>query len=184
MSWFYLLRSKWLLGLGIGCGMVLYGSSAIASETVILKYGVFRESIPVKELSTFAATGEQSENIKYYFEKSKQDPEKVRTALTQPVKANIIVLDRALNNKMGELALKQVSKFVHTRSGREDQKALRASLILSASGDNKITLMEAIENYPTSEVEVEGEQVFAAYRRLQALEGMAQSVMDKIKDRF
>lgn len=184
MSWFYLLRSKWLVGLGIGFGMVLYGSSAIASETIILKYGPFRESIPVQELNTFAETGEQSENIKYYFQKSKQNPEAVRKALMQPVKANIIVLDRALNNKMGELALKQVSKFVHTRSGKEDQKALRASLIISASGDNQITLMEAINNYPTSEVEVEGEQVFAAYRRLQTLEGVAQRVMEKIKDRF
>ncbi|MEH1830795.1 MAG: alpha/beta hydrolase [Nostoc sp.] len=37
---------------------------AFAAELVVLKYGIFRESLSVEELSTFAQTGELSRSLR------------------------------------------------------------------------------------------------------------------------
>jgi Alpha/beta hydrolase of unknown function (DUF1400) len=70
---------------------------------------------------------------------------------------------------------------------------LRAALVVSASKDRQITLIEVIQNYPTKEVEVEGVDAFAprleekrlvarhrleaAYRQLRRLQGNLQDIL-------
>ncbi|WP_292789839.1 alpha/beta hydrolase [uncultured Nostoc sp.] len=48
-------------------------------------------------------------------------------------------------------------------SQRADRQALRAALLLSASQDRLVSLIEIIKNYPTNELEVEVDGV--VYRR-------------------
>lgn len=144
---------------------------AFAADQVVLKYRIFSESISVNELSTFAETGELSRPLQVNLKLARQDPEAVRRFLTKPVQASPIFLDRLLNSPVGNVILDELGKVVHTPSRQADQQALRAALVISASGDNSITLIEAIRNYPTSQVEVEGDRVESAYRQLQKLTG-------------
>lgn len=148
--------------------------AANAAEQVVLKYSIFRESISVEELSTFAETGELSRSLRINFALARQDPKTIRQFLTQPVQVNPVFLDRVLNSPVGNFIVDQVSQVVHTPSRRADRQALRAALVLSATRDNNITLIETIQNYPTPEVELEGERLESASQQLRRLGGLLQ----------
>jgi len=133
----------------LNASILLSSNSAIAAEQVVLKYRSFRESISVEELSNFAETGELSTSLRLNLALARQDPRQIRQYLTQPVQVNVILLDRVLNSRIGNFVLDEVSQTVHTPSRQVDRQALRSALVLSASGDSNITLIETIQNYPT-----------------------------------
>ncbi|MEH1928162.1 MAG: alpha/beta hydrolase [Nostoc sp.] len=56
-----------------------------------------------------------------------------------------------------------MSQVIYIPSQRADRQALRAALLLSASQDRQVSLIEIIKNYPINEVEVEVDGV--VYRR-------------------
>ncbi len=74
--------------------ILLFSTSAIAADQVVLKYRIFRESISVEELSAFAETGELSKSLRINLALARQDPKAVRRYLTEPVKVNVILLDQ------------------------------------------------------------------------------------------
>ena len=68
------------------CGVFFSSLPAFAAEQVVLKYRVFRESVSVKELTTFADTGKLSTLLRVNLAIAQQDPKNVRRYLTEPVK--------------------------------------------------------------------------------------------------
>lgn len=172
----------------VSVGILLFSSSmflfepqvANAAEQVVLKYRIFRQSISVKELSTFAETGELSKSLRINLALARQDPKAVRQYLTQPVRVNVVLLDRVLNSPVGNVILDQIGQVIHTPSRRADRQALRAALVLSASRDGQISLIETIQNYPSSEVEVEGDRLESAYRQLRRLGGRLQDLLNDL----
>lgn len=169
--------SHLVLVLVVSVGILLFSSSAIAAEQVVLKYRIFRESISVEELSTFAETGELSKSLRINFALARQDPKAIRQYLTQPVKVNVVFLDKVLNSPVGNVILDQVSEVIHTPSRGANRQAMRSALVISARDDNNITLLETIQNYPTSQVQVEGDRLETAYRQLRRLEGRLQDLL-------
>ncbi len=159
-----------LIGLGIG-GLFVLGMApqAQAAEQVVLNYRWLQRSIPVADLSTLADTGEASPQLRRYLNAIGQDPEEFRSTLTREVSLDPVMLDRMLNNPLGNFALDQVSPVIHTRSGEGDRQALRAAFILSASDDEQVSLIELIENYPTQEIYVEGDRLADTYNDIEAL---------------
>lgn len=172
---FLLLHRAFLLG--AITSVLLYSTSAIAAEKVVLKYGVFRGPVSVSELTTFAETGKVSPSLRFYLSAARRNPQEVRQALTQEVKVNPLLLDRGLNSQIGEGLLDQVSRVVHTPSGRADRQGLRSALVQSAAQDGKITLIETFQNYPTPEVQVEGKRLAQVSRQLSTLESRIQDLL-------
>lgn len=172
-----------------GLGLALFGvltnaSAAIASQQIVLKYKIFQRSIPVEDLTTLAETGEASRRLQFYIRKTHQDPEKVRQTLTRDVQVDPVTLDRVLNSPVGDALLGQLSQYIYTPSHRDDQKAMRAALSLSASGDKQINLLEVMQNYPTQEVYVDGERLLAAYQELKSIQdrlGQVQGIGDLLR---
>ncbi len=165
----------------------LSNGSAFAAENVVIKYRIFRESLSVKELTNFAQTGELSTSLRVNFALAKQQPKVIRGYLTETVTVNPVLLDRVLNSSVGNIVLDRIGEAIHTPSRKADRQALRAALILSASSEvsnsgnkNNISLIEIIQNYPASEVEVEGEVLERAYRQLRQLGGNVQDLLLKI----
>lgn len=162
-----LLKNAALSCLGVGIA-VLISANAIAAERVVFKYKILRESISVPELTTFAQTGQISNDLQTYFRLSGQRPETVRRTLTQPIKVDPILLDRVLNSSIGNGILDQLGQAIQTPKGGAERQALRAALTLSA-GDGSISILEILQNYPTQEVVVDGDRVEVAFRRLNEL---------------
>lgn len=157
---------------------LVWVGNAQAAEQVVLKYRIFRQSLSVEELTTFAETGDVSDSLRLKLALGRQNPALIRQYLTTPVKVNPVLLDRVLNNPAGNVLLDEISQTIHTPSRRADRQALRAALILSASDDRQLSLIEVLQNYPTSQVEVEGDRLEESYRLLSRL---SQTLEDLIK---
>jgi hypothetical protein len=181
MRWSF-FQWRYTLFLVTGAGILFYTTAAAAAEKVILKYSVIRMTLPVSELEVFAETGKMSPALEMLLGQAKKDPEVVRRTLTRPVKVSQKLLDRTLNSKLGEILLDEVGQVIRTPSGTANQEALRKALVLSASDDNQITLLETIKNYPTSEVHVEGDRLIEAYSKLVALSEQLGGVSERIQD--
>ena len=168
-----------LLAGAIAAGLLLSSSQAIAAEQVVLKYKILREKISVKELTRLTETGNPSPAIAAYLKLAGREPQDIRQPLTRVVKVNPLLLDRALNSWVGNAVLDQVSQAIHTPSNQANRQALRAAITLSASQDGKLTLMEVLQNYPTQEVEVEGDRLVAASRQLNRLSDRLENLLNR-----
>jgi hypothetical protein len=78
------------------------------------------------------------------------------------------LVDRIASTIPGEYVLYQVGRIVHTKSRRARTQilALRSTLILSTIDDNKLSLLEFLEKYPTPEVYVDGVILARTARRV------------------
>lgn len=167
----------YLISLASVCVLLTTSIPVFAAEQVVLKYRVFRESLSVKELSNFADTGKLSTSLRINLTIAQQDPKKIRRYLTDSIKVNAVLLDRMLNSPVGNVVLDQVSQVIHTPSRKADRQAMRSALVLSASKDGDIKLIEVIQNYPSNEVEVDGDSLEKAYRQLRRLQGNLQNIL-------
>ncbi len=101
-----------------------------------------------------------------YFKLLKLDPEEFRGLLTTEAKMEMKFLDGILNNLIGEYILFQVGQVIYTSKNTANIQALRSALILSAAGDNKISMLEILQNYPSQKVVLEGMKLVRAAKNL------------------
>lgn len=159
-----------------GTGTMICGHSAIAADAIVFRYGAFSETFSVQELSDFAQTGKQSSTISYYFRRTNQNPEAVRTALTRQIPANVVTLDRILNSPIGNVALDRIGRTIETPVNADNRQALRAALVLSASDDNRVSLLEVFQRYPTQQLNVDGRELINTYTQISELSDRIRSL--------
>ncbi|MEB3313471.1 MAG: alpha/beta hydrolase [Cyanobacteriota bacterium] len=140
--------------------------SSWAAEEVMLKYRGFSRTMPVSDLATLATTGEPSQSLGALLRQAGQSPQSLQSLLTRPLTADPILLDKALNSWPGEWLLDQLGTAVHPVAPEASRQALRSALVLSASPDRQITLLEVLQTYPTTTVVLEGDLIEPAYRQL------------------
>ena len=150
-------------------GAALPQSSAQAADEIVLKYRLLERSVDVADLERFAETGELTRPLRRYIRVSGQRPEQVRETLTQEFAVSPRLLDRMLNNPIGEAALNQISEAIYPPSGQVNETALRSALVLSASDDSRVSIIEVVRNYPTPQVYIDSERLIAAYGQIQVL---------------
>jgi hypothetical protein len=175
----FVRRSRFLLACLVAtAGTVLYSTSSLAAEKVVLKYGIFRQSVPVADLTEFAETGDHSLLKGYRI--SESDAQQVRTALTQPVTIDARWLDRGLNNPLGSLLLDEVGQTIQAPAKGTSREALRSALVLSAADDGQLSLLEVIQKYPTREVYVDAKRLANTYNQIAQFEGQIRQVLGVI----
>ena len=153
-------RQVWHWGraliLGMGAG-VLFSSNAVAAERLVLTYGPFSRAISVRELETFAETGEASSStLEFLLDATNADREDVQTVLTYEVGLDLEFVDSALYSLPGEYVLFEAGNLFHNKARLANIQALRAAFTLSVSGDGKISLLEFLQNYPNRDFYVDG----------------------------
>lgn len=174
MNLFSSLRNS-LFGLVISSGTLLACYPAMAANLIVFRYGSFSETFSVQELRDFAQTGKQSSTISYYLQRTNQQPEAVRNSLNREIPVKVTTLDRVLNSPVGDVVLDRISRTIQTPVNESNRQALRAALVLSASGDNRLSLIEVFQNYPTQELYVDGRELISTYTQISEL---AQRIRD------
>lgn len=159
----HLIAAVFLTSLGLS---TLGVNPASAAEQVRLNYRGFSRSVPVALLEVLADTGETSGVLRGVLNQGGQDGGELRALLTRQLPVDPVVLDRSLNSRPGEWMLDYLGQSIHTGTGTANRQALRSALVVSASNDKQITLLEVLQNYPTAEVVLEGDNIQAAYNRL------------------
>jgi len=155
------------LALLLGTSAVLLSSGkALALETVTVKYGAVDVTLPLADLQSFTQTGKPSPQLQSVLSLAKQTPESVREILTREVALDSQLVTRLANSYFGEIVLKQLGEVAYTPATRaQSAPALRDALV-GASKDGKISLIEVMQNYTPSALEVDGNQAMAVYQRV------------------
>ena len=164
----FLRRSLLLIFLVTGF-VFPFSRKTIAADTVVVKYGWLRETVSLEELKNFSQTGETSTKLDFYLKASKQDPERVRKILSKPIPVDGVMLSDMLNNPLGGIVLNSFSDVITTPSKRASKQSLRGALVTSALDNNDISIIEVLENYPTSEVHLEGDRLMETYDKIESV---------------
>lgn len=125
-------------------------------KQVVFALGLMQESLDIRDLTSFAQTGEIPTGWNTYFSLLRLKPEDFRGILITESKVSMKFLDDILNNLIGEYILFQVGQVIHTPSRQANIQALRSALVLSTADDNKLSILEFLQNYPAQRVIVEG----------------------------
>ncbi|MBV8886638.1 MAG: alpha/beta hydrolase [Chroococcidiopsidaceae cyanobacterium CP_BM_RX_35] len=169
MYWSSIKSLCWTLFLGVSVSTLLYSTNANAAERVVLKYGNFQGTVAFKELNQFVQTGATTPTLSAYLKASGQTSDATRKALKAGVKGDPSYLNSLLSSWAGPILLDQVGEVVHSPSNPADQQNLRSALTQSISQSGEVTLLNAIHNYPSDSVEIEGDRLIPVYKRLSGL---------------
>ncbi len=151
-----LLSRSPLIIVGAIAGVMLSHQSAIATEKIVIDlFGPIKASIKVKDLRQFAETGKTTKTISQALGISKVNPNTVRGLMTLEVGANVANLAKVLYSNLGQNLTKGVAEVVQTRHNYESDKALRSAILLAAADDNRISVLEVLEKYPTAEMHID-----------------------------
>ncbi|NJL00240.1 MAG: alpha/beta hydrolase [Spirulinaceae cyanobacterium RM2_2_10] len=141
---------------------------AHAAERVTLSYGGIQDSITVADLADFAETGQPSAKLAAYLLLTNRQPEELRDILTRSIPMESSLLSSALNSFVGDLLLNQVDDVVINPDGNS-RDALRTALIESAATNNRLTLLEVLQNHPADDVQIDGDRLVQFIDQLQSL---------------
>ncbi len=151
-----LLSRTPLIILGTIAGVMVSHQNAIATSKIVIDIrGPIKASVKVKDLRLFAETGETTKTISQALGISKVNPNTVRGLMTLEVGADVANLAKVLYSNLGQNITKGVAEVVKTRHNYESDKALRSAIILAAADDNRISVLEVIEKYPTAEMHID-----------------------------
>ncbi len=158
--WFIRVTPQ-IVGLSLILSAAAIGSAAPAqaADRITFTYGPLRKSVPVEDLATLAETGQISRTLRFYLDFANVDPDNLRALLTSEVPLTLKFADEALNSLPGEYALFQFGNLAAAANRDTNIQALRSAVVLSVSEDDRISLLEFLQNYPTQTLLVNGVEV-------------------------
>lgn len=151
-------------------------TKVMAADAIILKYGMLRQSIPVADLSVFCETGETSSALSYFLRLANQKPENVKNTLCRKISVNGVMLSKMLNSPLGGFILDGFAEVITTPSEKASRESLRGAVITSALKNNDVSIMEVAENYPTTEVHLNGDRLMEIYQKIEGILGSIPSL--------
>ncbi|AFY72559.1 Alpha/beta hydrolase of unknown function (DUF1400) [Synechococcus sp. PCC 7502] len=136
-------------------GIFSYLPNANAAEQISFRASGGERSLPVADLRKLVNTGEQSDLLSGLLATAKLDPNLVRGYLgvTIDIKQydlNLVVVDKFLNSYLIELLLQDLGQALRPPgTDSASVEAIKAAIIASLADDNKISVIEFLEKYPT-----------------------------------
>lgn len=162
--------------------LLCWSTSLLAAEQISLKYKDYNAAVSVQELTNLATTGEVSPALDVYFYLTQRDPQEVQKILSREIPMSPLILELVLNHEAGRSLLQQMDQLVHPSAEQTNYQALRTALVQSARRDGKISLIEVLQNYPASEIQVEGDRLVSTYNEVSALMNRLQNLLGILID--
>ncbi|MGL4376575.1 MAG: alpha/beta hydrolase [Microcoleaceae cyanobacterium] len=148
----------------------------VPDKRIVLKYGALAQSICLSDLENFVKPkGYTSPVLHTILGATKIKPDQARGLMTLEVGMNLVPLSNFLYSKAGEDALTAIANTLQTRGNYDSKKALRAALVLAAT-DNKVSVLEILQNYPTWQMDVELANLGKTVEQLQGLASTLQNL--------
>ncbi|UKO99755.1 alpha/beta hydrolase [Nostoc sp. UHCC 0870] len=136
-------------------------TSAKAADTVVVRYGLFAESIPLADLQTAARTGEFPSSLNTITKRlSEEQRRSLLGMLRMRIPLNVVTLSRLLNTQIGTTILNDLSTAV-VRKDKAGAEALRAALVLGSTSSQGLSMLSFIAAYPSQRLEINVPQAFA-----------------------
>ena len=167
--------------LGAGIATLLPATPAMAADRLVFSFGPIGRSIAIEDLKTLAETGEANREIRWYLNLANLSPEEFQRTLNQQIPLKQQLVDRLGHTIPGEFALYQIGNTIHTRSRQANIQAIRGSLLLSTREDDKISLLEFLENYPTPSIHIDGVSLLRFSRDVNRLKDKIEPIVMTIE---
>ena len=152
------LRSlKTVTGLFSAIALTQFGAntSAIAADTVVVRLGLFTESISLAELQKAAKTGELPGSLQSYTKGLSQEQRRFFLgALGMNIPMNVVTLDKLINTQIGTTILNDFATAL-ARKDKAGVQALRAGLVLGSTGPQGLSILSFIAAYPSKRLEID-----------------------------
>lgn len=148
----FLARAAFQLSLcvGITLGGLLGATPARSAENWTFIVGPITRTVTLTELRELAETGKPTGELKLILKLAGQSPEEVARILNDEVDFDLVTAYRIMSSRPGMAILEQLGEIIAPRNANTaGAQALSGALLLSLSGDNKFTLLELLDKYPT-----------------------------------
>ncbi len=149
-----LLVILWLLPAAIQVNPVL------GAETIKLVYGPFKCSLAIDTLETYAATGEVTEEFKFYTKFLDDETlNKLRYWLQKNFASDRVKMYRYTKSPEGEEFLQQLGSVVSTHTERNGFYAIRSALVEAAATEDW-TVIDVMRQFPTENLQIDTQKLF------------------------
>jgi len=171
-------RKSTFLSLFVGLSISSYGLQPVqAADRLVVSYGALQRSVPISAVRTFIQQGEVTPETRAYATLlNSQQLSNLRTALQGGVKLGVVPVDNFLNSPSGNALLQKVGEIIRIGPNLTGEKAVSAALIISAGKEDGINLVNFLENFPNSQVFVDGLKLQDTVAKLQNLVAEARKV--------
>ncbi|MBD2509281.1 alpha/beta hydrolase [Nostoc muscorum FACHB-395] len=130
-------------------------TSAIAADTVVVRLGVFTESISLTELQNAAKTGELPGSLQSYTKGlSEQQRHFLLGALGMNIPMNVVTINKLLNTQIGTTILNDFATAL-ARKDNAGVQALRGGLVLGSTAPQGLSILNFIAAYPSKRLEID-----------------------------
>jgi len=151
------------------------------TETVVVRYGSFAESISLAQLENVVKTGKFPDSFKTYTNRlSEEQHNLIVKALRTKIPINVATMSNLLNTQIGTTILKDLASVIYPEDDGGRAKALRASLVLAASEPTGFSLLSFIAAYPSKNLEINLSQAFRVFKSLNTAFWQTQQFMSAI----
>ncbi len=143
---FVLLLFSFLLG------SLLVPAPSLAAEKIVVRYGIFEQSLPVAELRSYAETRKVSSALQDFLRYlDSKDKEKLQEALQVKMSLDIVALDKLLDTEIGQKFLSTISQAI-ARRDNAGISALRSAVILGTKSPEGLGIISFLEAYPSKRI--------------------------------
>ncbi|MEA5512714.1 alpha/beta hydrolase [Nodularia sp. UHCC 0506] len=141
-------------------------TSVRAADTVVVRFGLFAESISLAELQKAADTGEFPRGLELYTRGISETQRRFfLEALNTKVPIDVVTLSRLLNTQIGTTILSNLSETLF-RKDQAGVQALRAAFVLGATKPQGLSLLNFIAAYPSQRLEIDVSKAIQVAGRL------------------
>ncbi|MDZ7967835.1 MAG: alpha/beta hydrolase [Nostoc sp. DedSLP03] len=155
---------KTVAGLFSAIALTQFGvnTSAIAADTVVVRLGLFTESISVTELQKAVKTGKLPGSLQSLSEEQRRF---FLGALSMNIPMNVVTLDKLINTQIGTTILNDFATAL-ARKDKAGVQALRAGLILGSTAPQGLSILSFIAAYPSKRLEIDLPKAFVVTKNL------------------
>ena len=131
---------------------LLLAAPSFAAEEIVVRYGIFEQSLPVVDLQNYAEKKLVSTSLRDFLRfLDSKEKEKVQEALQVKLSLDIVTLDKLLDTEIGQKFLAKISPAI---SRRDDAGiiALRAAIILGSKTADGLGIISFLKAYPSKRI--------------------------------
>lgn len=133
----------------------LFSSSvSLAAEKIVIRYGLFEESVKIANIRKYAETREVSSDLASFLNYlSPQQQQSLLEVLQIKIPLDIVAINKLVNSESGE----KLMRFVNLAIARRDQagiQALRSAIILGTKAPKGLGIISFLEAYPSESIVV------------------------------
>ncbi|MGD1937971.1 MAG: alpha/beta hydrolase [Cyanophyceae cyanobacterium] len=177
---------KWLLSTVLtACGFLLSPGSAWGAESIEFVYGRIRARIQVSSLEALVNDNRIEPDLRLYARLLEPDEiEEIRSILGEPANVNAQVIFSFLNSPQGNTILHYLAQILQNSNQIPDVPALKEALAEAAAGEQGLSLLSVLQNYPAANLQVDLGQAVGVVQRIEQVMAIRNRALGVVAAQF